>query len=378
MEKNIKTLSNLELNENILNLVKSERKITHQILLYINELELRKLYFTDACNSMFEFLIKKLGYSESAAYRRLSAARLLKQVPEISDKLESGSLNLTQLSQVQTALKQEKKELKIKFGTSHFDLHDKALNVINKLENQNQKQSTVIIAQEFGFSSVSEEKAKMQKDNSLKLELVFDEAEVKLIEKVKALTSHQNPDQSWKELVLLLAKKELKKWEIKSAIKNKKRDSDFSEAEKKYSVAGKFYLEGDKAYSDGSKEVITSVQHEAAPLEKQKLQHEVTPLGKNELQHDHNDSLAAGKAPYKAGKTQRKHLSIKLKRKLFSAANYQCQHVDPQTQVRCSGTHFLQIDHLIPLAKGGEDEFANLRVLCQAHNLKSARDWGIN
>ncbi len=45
---------------------------------------------------------------------------------------------------------------------------------------------------------------------------------------MKALTSHQNPEQSWKELILLLAKKELKKWEVKSTGVNKNSGLDKS------------------------------------------------------------------------------------------------------------------------------------------------------
>lgn len=355
LENNIKKLTNSELNTNILSLVKSERKITHQVLLYINEIELRRLYLIDECNSMFDFLVKKLSYSESAAYRRLSAARLLKQVPEISDKLESGSLNLTQLSQLQSALKQEKKELKNKFGTSEFSLRDKAFEVICKLENQNQKQSSVIIAQEFGFPVVSEESAKLQKDLSLKLELVFCEADAKLLEKVKALTSHQNPSQSWKDLFLLLAKKELKKWEDKSTCVVKSK----AEVNTKNS-----YLEN----------LTNETENSATEVQKDIIEHSENIIGHCEIQQ----AAASLEKSETKNQSQRKYLSIKLKRKLFSQANHQCQYVDHITQVRCSGTHFLQIDHAIPLAKGGSDEVDNLRVFCQAHNLKSARDWGLN
>ena len=349
MQKNIKTLSNFDLNENILNLAKSERKITHQILLYINEIELRKLYLSEGFNSMFDYLVKKVGYCESAAYRRLSSARLLQELPEISSRIELGILNLSQLSQVQTALKQEKKELKNKFGSSQFSLRDKALDVICKLENQNQKQSTIIIAKEFNLPITTEEKAKLQKDLSLKLELVFNEDEAKLLNKVKALTSHQNPEQGWKELVLLLAKKELKKWEVKSAGKNKIYSSECSSENLKGNseYSGKD-IKNDSEYSVKNNEAITNFQQQAAPLEKSAV-------------------IIA-----------RKHLSIRLKRELFSRANFQCQHVDPKSQQRCVGTHFLQIDHKVPLAKGGTNEFQNLRVLCQTHNLQAAKDWGLS
>ncbi|GAO02502.1 HNH endonuclease [Anaeromyxobacter sp. PSR-1] len=39
----------------------------------------------------------------------------------------------------------------------------------------------------------------------------------------------------------------------------------------------------------------------------------------------------------------------------------------------CGSTHALQLDHVVPLALGGESTVANLRVLCAAHNLLAAR-----
>ena len=39
----------------------------------------------------------------------------------------------------------------------------------------------------------------------------------------------------------------------------------------------------------------------------------------------------------------------------------------------CGSTHALQLDHLVPLARGGESSPANLRVLCAAHDLLAAR-----
>ncbi len=45
--------------------------------------------------------------------------------------------------------------------------------------------------------------------------------------------------------------------------------------------------------------------------------------------------------------------------------------------VRCTGRTGLEIDHIAPFAKGGGRGEANLRVLCEAHNLFSAaREFG--
>ena len=39
---------------------------------------------------------RNLGYSDDQAYRRLKAAKLLQDVPEVADQLKSGEINLTQ------------------------------------------------------------------------------------------------------------------------------------------------------------------------------------------------------------------------------------------------------------------------------------------
>jgi 5-methylcytosine-specific restriction endonuclease McrA len=39
----------------------------------------------------------------------------------------------------------------------------------------------------------------------------------------------------------------------------------------------------------------------------------------------------------------------------------------------CGSTHQLELDHVVPWAKGGEATAENLRVVCRAHNVSAAR-----
>lgn len=76
-------------------LVKNERAVTAEILNAINEIELRRLHLLRGFSSLHEFLVKSLGYSDGASHRRISAARLLKAVPEVISSINDGSVNLT-------------------------------------------------------------------------------------------------------------------------------------------------------------------------------------------------------------------------------------------------------------------------------------------
>jgi 5-methylcytosine-specific restriction endonuclease McrA len=52
----------------------------------------------------------------------------------------------------------------------------------------------------------------------------------------------------------------------------------------------------------------------------------------------------------------------------------QCSFIDPQTGNRCTSKHYLQIDHILPVALGGKSTLENLRLLCQQHNLHRAKE----
>lgn len=56
------------------------------------------------------------------------------------------------------------------------------------------------------------------------------------------------------------------------------------------------------------------------------------------------------------------------RRRLLISAGYQCEFLSPITGKRCEARTHLDIDHIIPLSKGGSHTPANWRVLCASHN----------
>ena len=64
----------------------------------------------------------------------------------------------------------------------------------------------------------------------------------------------------------------------------------------------------------------------------------------------------------RAGSLHSRHISKALKYRVFQRAKHTCEHE------KCQEKRFLHIDHIIPHAKGGLNEFSNLRVLCANHN----------
>jgi len=90
--------------KNLLNemskLVVQEREVLEKVLWHLREIDQRKLYCEVKCGSLFEYCVKVLKYSEGQASRRVTASRLLKELPEVAKEIKKGEINLTQLNQV--------------------------------------------------------------------------------------------------------------------------------------------------------------------------------------------------------------------------------------------------------------------------------------
>jgi hypothetical protein len=95
----LKQIPNRELIAKLKLLVSEERKILTEILLHLQEVERRDLHLDEGYSPLFDYAVKNLGYTGSQAYRRIAAMRLMTEIPELKASLDSGELNLTQLTQ---------------------------------------------------------------------------------------------------------------------------------------------------------------------------------------------------------------------------------------------------------------------------------------
>ncbi|ABC83892.1 HNH endonuclease [Anaeromyxobacter dehalogenans] len=67
-----------------------------------------------------------------------------------------------------------------------------------------------------------------------------------------------------------------------------------------------------------------------------------------------------------------RHIPAHVRREVWERDRGCCQWRLANGEI-CGSTHALQLDHVVPRARGGEPTAGNLRVLCAAHNLEAAR-----
>ena len=65
------------------------------------------------------------------------------------------------------------------------------------------------------------------------------------------------------------------------------------------------------------------------------------------------------------------YVAAQVRATALKRAAYRCEFISADGE-RCRARHDLEIDHILPKARGGTGEAGNLQVLCRAHNLRKA------
>lgn len=187
----------IHLHENLLNLVRMERRITSKVLDLLQEVEDHKSYLAWGYSNLFEYLVRGLSYSEALAYQRKAALKICQVIHEVKQKLDSGRISLTTLARANKVLNtksiSEKRSLLI------------------ELENKPTREVDKILAREMPLEIKTPGPAKRYvNDSTVRITLDFSEGEFANLERLKALKSHQVAD--LKNLITLLVDKELEKY----------------------------------------------------------------------------------------------------------------------------------------------------------------------
>jgi Restriction endonuclease len=320
--------SNADLISRMEKLVRTERKITHLVLQHIAEIEERRIYAELGFDGMYSYLVRGLGYSEGSAYRRLQSARLLKQIPEVAEKIESGSLNLSQLTQVQ-------KGLKLNADKNEAPSNEQTLDILAKIENQNSFETQKTLAKEMNLPIDSQESVIPQRDNSVSMKLAFTEEEFAELELARSLLSHITHDGNWAKTIVAMAKK----------INKKSTQEHRTSLPQEKTVEGKAVLKNEESEVTKSNENINA---------------KVTLLS------------SAGHSTIR-----RSYIPQHISKAVLKKANYCCEYVNDQTGQACKSRYQVQLDHIVAVAHGGGNEIQNLRALCRTHNLLAAKQAGL-
>ena len=329
MMNNFESLSDEALDLRLMSWVRHERNATAEVVAHVAEASRRELYLKHDCVSLFEYLTKHLGYSHGSAQRRLEAARLLTVVPAVKDGIASGELSLTQLTEVSRGLRQKQKEGAI---PREF-LTQVKIDLIEEIKHKETHETQKIVAQALDFKVQTQEKAKTQKDESMRIELTLTKEQLQELMKAKKLSSHVNPSPTWAELFVYLAKFHNQKKDPTRPVKQRTRNS----------------MKGDL--------LATSELSTDSPAKTQ-----------NHFHVEVNPPINTGPAQAENHSSQKRRVPIpKSIQRLIHQRDQSCRWRSSQGHA-CQSKHQLQIDHIQPLWAGGSSAPENLQLLCATHN----------
>ena len=183
-----------------------ERILTRKIVELIAEALRRRLWAGRGYASAHRWLVVEFGYSESSAGRRVDAARVLVDVPEVAEKLATGALTLSGLSQLQSVFHREEKRTGEKLTV------DLKKEVVKKIEHQSAVGTARVAALEFPEASQApKESLRPAGADGWTLTVGLDAAQMATLRRARELLSHSHPGATWAEILAHLANEHAKR-----------------------------------------------------------------------------------------------------------------------------------------------------------------------
>jgi 5-methylcytosine-specific restriction endonuclease McrA len=364
LRKNLpKNLSDTELLTLTLRAAKTEKEATLALLDYLVEVDTRRLYASvNACSSLFDYLVKILGFSHPAASERVNTVRLIRAVPPVKEHLESGKLTLTSAAQIQRFVNAEQKaHPKGKAVTS--EEKEKVVDAcLGKSKREVEK--TLFEKHSEPARLLMQEKVRLVTTTRSEIKFTVEESTLEKLQQLKDLVGHPSLEKIFDLALDALLLSEKKKRGV---------------IQKKLST-NEVKLNGIQAKSDVID--MNAVQGPPADSAILEAQTHVQPTETYQTEAYRTETKPCNALRSEAHRSEAqlnsRFIPIALKRLVFARSHGQCEFVDPRTKTRCHSTFRLQIDHELPRALGGKTESSNLRHLCSAHNLRMATQAGLH
>lgn len=325
------TLNSDTLIQNLKACVTKEKEITLTILHGLKEVERRKLELSRGHASLYKFCLHELGYSEAEALSRIRAMRLLNTMPEIEEKIQSGTLSLSNAAEVQNQFRREN-ERRRKLSLMPLAAADKQ-KVISKIEKASTRDCQRTLAGVYPeIQTQVQEKTKVLADEKTMIQFSASKDLVTKLEKLKGLLAHKNYSGSYESLFEELAEIALRK------LDPLQKDS----APRKTTKVGVEKVESFKRERSSPKE--TTEINAGLPMAPKVSNSQI------------------------AGTQTSRYVPAPLRRAVWKKANGKCEFSNPVTGIRCESMHALEVDHIEEFSRGGKSTEASLRLLCDVHN----------
>ncbi len=340
---NLKKLSDGALIEGFKNLILREKRLGDLILLNLQEMNSRRIYAQLGFGSLFEFLVKYFHLSESSAYQRISAMKLIQSIPEARAALVSGETNLSTMAATQGFIRKLESEKK-----AVLSFQEKK-DIFDAVKGKTQKEAQAAFVTLNPTAALPANKEKPLTAYHTLLQVTVDQETLQLLAEVKSLLSHEIPDGDLSKILKKISKESLE------ILKNKKGRSIETKIESRVPLC----------IATDCKTKTTDQQRSESPGPHLSNEYTLRKIIQKDRGTDPQTKHRSSK--HCEIKKASRYISIETRRLVFQKALGRCEFIGSDGK-RCESYYQLEIDHKVAWSQGGSHDEANLRCLCKVHN----------
>jgi len=184
------------------NLAQTERGLLTKVIHHLREIDRRRLYSDLGYASLFEYAVKELQYSEGQAGRRLQAMRMIKEIPEVEEKIASGELNLSNVAQAQGFFRELAKGAS---PTMPVLTKSMKIEILQKLENKSTREAQRELSKLAPEAAMPRERQRIINDDCVEIKFVADKDLAAKLDEVRALAGPKGATMGMAELFAYMA-----------------------------------------------------------------------------------------------------------------------------------------------------------------------------
>ena len=389
---------------------------------HLREIQKRRLYLRRGFSSLFDYAVRELGYSDAAAWRRIKAMRLCADVEGVRERLQSGTMTLNAAAQLQHAFdRQERKKERAArsapggtgFGATAQSQEGSApprpaerkpvsepvldaearRELVKQASGKSSREVVQLLAEMDPELAAPADRVRPLGGGRWELKAVIDDECRRGLERLKGLLSHVDPHMTMGQLMGRLVQEGLDRHDPARPPRGRRaapaKGAEQTSAPKTQAASARGAASAAKqeagADSAAPSAAKVSAQAPAQPGDEvadrpdtsaAKPAGDATSAPKTRRPGRQAATAGAARAAppartetsaAKTGVTGRA-IPAAVKREVWRRDRGRCRYVDRTSGRRCGSQHLLQIDHVVPYARGGAAEPNNLRLLCAAHH----------
>jgi 5-methylcytosine-specific restriction endonuclease McrA len=348
-------------------------------------------------SSLFEWLTKAHGYDEGSANRRIQAARAMRAVPEVEQKLQDGKTTMTNLVKVQSLFRHSGK----------MSVEEKR-EVIERIEGQTTAEATKTLFKMFPEAAlkINQDRRMIIDEEYVRYSYNLSQEQEEIMTRAKELLSHKIPNGSMAEIMTYLAAYFIERNDPlleKPSVRRRPSNTASTCAVKTRSVnipaanipaasmraadiakaiaAKTITSQTSTVNNRESAAVLTQADVEAnngkVPENSIQLNAETgkskssasVPRGFGSSNFAQSNSARSNSATVSAtAAASKRRVTVKERNEVIREADGRCEYVDHVTGKRCDSRVRMEADHIHMRVFGGSNNRENLRCLCRVHN----------